>query len=97
MFELLSIGVSFADSETARNGRATRWISAGHRSYRVRRSGPAAIQVPLNAKAAARLRNGSLRVRYTISIKRGSVTKQIVKFATLPKVAVAAVPSSVTG
>ena len=97
MFELLSIGVSFADSETARSGRATRWISAGHRSYRVRRSGPAAIQVPLNAKAAARLRNGSLRVRYTISIKRGSVTKQIIKYATLPKVAATGVPSSVTG
>ncbi len=97
MFELLSIGVSFADSETARSGRATRWISAGQRSYRVRRSGPAAIQVPLNANASARLRVGSLRIRYTINIKRGSVTKQIVKYATLPKVAATGVPSSVTG
>ena len=97
MVELLNIGVEYSDVQTARSSRAVRWISAGQASRRVRKSGPVAVTVPLNSRATARLRNGSLRVRYTISIKRGSVTKRIVKFATLPKLAAPSGAPSVTG
>lgn len=97
MVQLLNIGVEYSDVQTARSSRAVRWISAGQASRRVRKSGPVAVTVPLNSRATARLRNGSLRVRYTISIKRGSVTKRIVKFATLPKLAAPSGALSVTG
>lgn len=97
MVELLNVGIDFADTQTARSSRAVRWIAAGHASRSIRKSGPVTMSVPLNARATARLRTGSLRIRYTISIKHGAVTKRIVRYTTMPKTAAPSGAPSVTG
>lgn len=85
--ELLNIGVFFSDEQSARAGRAAKWVSIGKKTIKIKKAGKLRIALPLSKKGAALLRKGPLKVRVTYTLTRGTAKRTIVQYATLPRVA----------
>lgn len=87
--ELLNIGVAFSDTQTARHGRAAKakWISIGKKTIKVKKAGKLRVSLPISKRGRALLAKGPLKVRVTYTLTRGANVRQIVRFATLPKIA----------
>lgn len=95
--EILNVGIEFPADAGRRGARAVRWVSGGRGSAVVHGSGRRLVQMPLNARATARLRVGALRVRITITLTRNGNTRRIIRYATLPKTVRPTGAPSVTG
>ncbi|MEI6688052.1 MAG: hypothetical protein WCN97_01685 [Thermoleophilia bacterium] len=87
--ELLNIGVAFSDTQSARSGRAAKakWVSIGKKTMKIKKAGKLRVSLPLSKKGVALLRKGPLKVRVTYTLTRGTATRTIVQYATLPRIA----------
>ena len=85
--ELLNIGVFFSDEQSARAGRAAKWVSIGKKTIKIKKAGKLRVALPLSKKGTALLRKGPLKVRVTYTLTRGTAKRTIVQFATLPRIA----------
>ncbi|MGI9188306.1 MAG: fibronectin type III domain-containing protein [Gaiellales bacterium] len=85
--ELLNIGVAFSDTQSARRGRAAKatWVSIGKKTMKIKKAGKLRVALPLSKKGTALLRKGPLKVRVTYTLTRGTATRTIVQYATLPR------------
>jgi hypothetical protein len=87
--ELLNIGVAFSDTQSARSGRAAKakWVSIGMKTMKIKKAGKLRVSLPLSKKGTALLRKGPLKVRVTYTLTRGTATRTIVQYVTLPRIA----------
>ena len=87
--ELLSIGVAFSDTQTARQGRAAKakWVPIGKKTMKIKKKGKLRVSLPISKRGRALLLKGPLKVRVTYTLSRGTAKRQIVKFVTLPRIA----------
>lgn len=85
--ELLNIGVAFSDTQSARAGRAAKWVSIGKKTITITKAGRLRVALPLSKQGVALLRKRSLKVRVTYTLTRGKATRQIVQYTTLPRIA----------